>query len=680
MSRFRLGIDIGGTFTDLHAMDEASGDLYALKIPSTRTDPSDAVVAGIQALETRYGIEPTSLVYFAHGTTLGVNTLLERNGADSGVLMTEGFTDTLELRRLRLPKANDFFVPKPVPLVPRRRVRSIHERMLAHGEVLIPVDQDEVLARTRELIDDGAQTIAISFLHAHRNPTHEQLAKQWIEEAFPGTYVCTSSEVWPQQREYERTLISVINAYVGDRLRTYFHTLARRMNDIGMRCRVFSTKSNGGVMTVETAAESPVETLLSGPASGVIGAAYVGQLINDSRLVTLDMGGTSVDVSIVHDGIRYSSENTIGDFPVIMPAVDVSAVGAGGGSIAWTDAEGVLKVGPESAGADPGPACYGKGGQRVTVTDAYLCAGIIAPDRFLGGEMQLDPNAAEAAIDDLAGRVGLDRRGTADAVLQVTTANIFAELLPQLARRGVDSRELSIVAYGAAGPTHVFMLARDLNVRRVVVPPTPGILCALGCLVADVRADFVQSIWRTTDEMAHDELAAIFDRLNQQAHEWLQSQQVDVDNVHVLLSADMCYVGQSYEVNVPFAGTTDEPLSPELAASQFHTRYAKVYGHADETSPTRILEARLQIVGVTPKPAVRLVKDHAQVEHDGGTREVFEHGQAVTARVINRNQLKTGEHYQGPMIVEQYDTTVYVPAGFTVHVDEHFNLIGERQS
>ena len=681
MSRYRLGIDIGGTFTDLHAMDESSGELFALKIPSTRADPSDAVIAGIDALRSRFGIEPSDIRYFAHGTTLGVNTLLERNGAEGGVLMTKGFTDTLELRRLRLPKANDFFVAKPKPLVPRRRVKPIDERLLANGVVLKPIERDDVLARVRELLEDGIETLAVSFLHAHRNPIHERLAKQWIEAEFPDLYVCTSSEVWPQQREYERSLISVINAYVGGRLRSYFRALEERLTEIGMTCRVFSTKSNGGVMSVASAATSPVETLLSGPASGVIGAAYVGKLMGDSRLVTLDMGGTSVDVSIVYDGLRYSSENTIGDFPVIMPAVDVSAVGAGGGSVAWTDAEGVLKVGPESAGAQPGPACYGNGGIRPTVTDAYLCVGIIAPDKFLGGEMTLDRGAAERAIDDISTQLDLNRRQTADAILQVTTANIFAELLPQLARRGVDSRELSIMAYGAAGPTHVFMLARDLNVRRVIVPPSPGILCALGCLVADVRADFVQSIWRTTEDMDDNELEQIFADLEAQAQSWLETQAVELDQVHVLRSADMCYVGQSYEVNVSFPDTELVSLKPEHVVEWFHKQYARVYGRADSDSPARILEARVQIAGVTPKPEVRLVHN---VDHDetrqSDTREIYENGKTVQANVWSRNSLKSGETYQGPMIVEQYDTTVYVPEEFTVSVDERFNLIGERRT
>jgi N-methylhydantoinase A len=432
-------------------------------------------------------------------------------------------------------------------------------------------------------------------------------------------------------------------------------------------------------MGVASAADRPVETLLSGPASGVIGAAYIGRLIGDTRLVTIDMGGTSVDVSIVQDEIRYATENTIGDFPVIMPAVDVSAIGAGGGSIAWTDAEGVLKVGPESAGADPGPACYGRGGTRPAVTDAYLVAGIIAPDKFLGGEMTLDRQAAERAIDGIGAVLGLGRRETADAILQVTTSNIYAELLPQIARRGVEASDFSLIAYGAAGPTQTFMLARELNMRRVIVPPSPGILCALGCLVADMRADFVQSIWHEADDLADHEIQAIYARLEERARAWLDEQNVDLDQVYLLRSADACFVGQSYEVNVPFPDVPGADLTVANVVDWFHDRYAKVYGYSDTDSPTRLLEARLQIVGVTPKPEVRLVAGQEDDSDEAyATRTIFEHGKEVEAAIWRRGSLREGRTYEGPMVVEQYDTTIYIPDGFRVTVDRWANLIGEK--
>ncbi|HMN86732.1 MAG TPA: hydantoinase/oxoprolinase family protein, partial [Bauldia sp.] len=503
-------------------------------------------------------------------------------------------------------------------------------------------------------------------------------AKAWILEAFDDVYASTSAEIWPQQREYERSLLTVINSYIGKRMRTYFRTLAEKTAAVGMTCRIFSTRSNGGVTSIETAAERPFETLLSGPASGVIGAAFVGRMAGDDKLITLDMGGTSVDMAVVTGEIPYSSENTVGDFPMLLPAVDVSAIGAGGGSIAWLDAEGVLKVGPRSAGATPGPACYGRGGTEPAVTDAYLTLGICAPDGLLGGEMKLDLDKAKAAIATVAGPLGKGVRETADAILQVATSNIYAELVPQLARRGVDAAEYSLVAYGAAGPTHVFMLAREVNIRRVIVPPTPGLLCAFGCLVADLRADFVRSLWADIGDLSDRTLEETYATLEAEARKWLADQNVDLRETYIIRSADLCYVGQSFEINVVFES---DALSIAEIERWFHGRYEQVYGYADRGAPIRMLEARVQIVGVTNKPDFDSLRPTLT---DGpaliGTRTIFEQGRAFEAGVYRRSGLRPGDSFMGPAVIQQYDTTVYVPEGFRIYVDQWHNLIGERAS
>jgi N-methylhydantoinase A len=677
-ARYRLGVDIGGTFTDLLLMDEAAGRLHAIKVASTAAHPENAILTGIASLCERHGIEPADIVYFSHGTTLAVNTLLQRNGADVGVLTTKGFRDILELRRLRLSKANDLFVPRPQPLVPRRRVAEVDERLLQDGSVLKPAKRDEVVEQARRLIDAGASNIAICFLHACRHDRHEQQAKAWVEESFPGVYVCTSSEIWPQQREYERSLVSVINAYVGGRMRTYFDTLTTKTANAGMSCRIFSTKSNGGVMSVEAAAARPVETLLSGPASGVIGAAFIGRMIGDDKIITLDMGGTSVDIAVVNGEVPYSTENTVGDFPVLLPAVDVSAIGAGGGSIAWLDAESVLKVGPRSAGALPGPACYGRGGVEPTVTDAYVTLGICSPAGLLGGEMKLDKAKAEAAVECIGRRLGKDARETADAVLQVATANIYAELVPQLARRGAEAAEYSLLAYGAAGPTHVFMLAREVAVRRVIVPPTPGLLCALGCLVADLRADFLRSLWEDCANLADERVQSIYATLEGEGRAWLNSQKVDVAETYLLRSADLCYAGQSFEINVVFP---DELPTVPAIERWFHDRYELIYGYADRTAPVRLLEARVQIVGVTRKPDFGSLRPFAATARSElGRRRIYEQGREFEASIYQRASLAPGDGFRGPAVVEQYDTTVYVPEGFQISVDPWYNLVGESMS
>lgn len=672
--RYRLGVDIGGTFTDVFLFNESNGALTSLKVPSNRQDPEEAIIAGLTTLRDEHGVGPEEIAYFSHGTTLGVNTLLERDGAEIGLLVTQGFRDILELRRLRLPQANNLYAPRPVALVPRRRVAEVAERIGQDGEVIVPISRDDVIAQARSLIDMGADNIAICFMHSYRHEDHERQAKQWIEEEFPGIYVISSAELWPQQREYERSLISVINGYVGARMRRYFETLQKKTSALGVRTRIFSTKSNGGVMGLEAAGARPVETLLSGPASGVIGAAFTGRLIGDEKILTLDMGGTSVDMAVINGGVPYSNESTVGDFPILLPAVDVTAIGAGGGSVAWLDAEGVLKVGPRSAGARPGPACYGHGGTEPTVTDAYAALGIMTS--ILGGQMQLHVDKARTALATLGDRLGLTVEETADAILQVATANIYAETVPQLARRGVDAQEFSLLCYGAAGPTHSFMLARELNLRRVIVPPMPGVLCALGCLVADLRADFVRSLWHDTRDMTDAQVNDTYAQFLVEADAWLETQQVAVEEKQIIRSADMCYQGQSFELNVILP---DGPLTVAQIEGLFHDAYERVYGYADRSSPLRILEARLQVIGKTPKPDFSNLKPFSEDDRAPATeRRLHENGHDGMATVYKRASLDPGTTFDGPAIVEQYDTTIYVPEGFRVTIDQWYNLIGER--
>jgi N-methylhydantoinase A len=656
-------------------MDEGNGQTFVLKEPSSLS-PVEAVVEGIRELEERLGIRGAQIGYFAHGTTIGVNTLLQRSGARVGVLTTRGFRDVLELRRLRLPSAQDFFTPRPRSLVPRRLVQEVDERMLANGQAYRPIQRDDVLQAVEQLITQDVEAVAVCFLHAYRNAAHEQAARNWIEARWPELYVCTSAEVWAQQREYERFLISVMNAHIGSRMREYLGSLQGALAERGVTCRVFSTKSNGGVMTAANASERPVETLLSGPASGVIGSAFLGKLIGEPRLITLDIGGTSADMSVIDGEVAHSTENTVGEFPVIMPAVDVSSIGAGGGSLAWVDREGVLKVGPRSAGAVPGPACYGRGGLEPTVTDAYVVSGILNPSGFLGGTLTLRPELSHQALERLGQQIGLNAPATADAILRVTTSMLYAELLPELARRGADIRDFSLLAFGGAGPTHAFMAARELPIQRVIIPTTPGTMCALGCLVADLRADFVSTIWQDCADLSTADLRSAFASLDEQAMRWLHDQAVDVEQTYLVRSADMCYVGQSFDINVPLS----EELTLSGAVTRFHERHTAIYGHSDASAAVRLMTARVQVVGVTPKPQLGHIATDglSAAASERQSREVRENGSTVLAQVFARSALRPGDSIRGPAIIEQYDTTTYVPDGFEVGVDSWLNLIGEK--
>lgn len=675
---YRLGIDIGGTFTDLVLMDEANGQTLSFKTPSVPGDPAQAVLNGVRHLIEVESIDPAAIKFFVHGTTLGLNTLIERAGATTGLLATRGLRDLLEIGRLRLPDPTNYYVEKIAPLVARRHVREVDERLRANGAVHRPIDLAALEASARELMADGVEALAICFLHSYRDDRHERAAAEHLRRALPELYICTSAEIWPQQREYERALVTVINAYVGRRMRRYFDRLQANMAEIGMHAPVLTTKSNGGVMTAASAAEAPVETLLSGPASGAMGALQTGRIAGETRLIGFDMGGTSTDVAVIDGDVLHSTESQVGDFPVIMPAVDVSSIGAGGGSIAWLDEFGILKVGPRSAGAVPGPACYGRGGTQPTVTDAYARIGLFSPGRLLGGGMRLDLDLAERAIASVAAPLGLDAREAATAILEVTTANMFAQFMPLMARKGIDPRDFALLAYGGAGPGHAFLLAKEVGIGRVIVPTSPGTLCALGCLVTDLRRDVIRSLAPGAfANPAHIE--ENFAQLEIQAQAWLDSQDTAMVERRLLRSADMRYHGQSFDLTVPL-GPADGEGGLARLAERFYQNYRQIYGFADEAAAVEITNIRVTALGVTPKPAQQLPPVSGVARRRAtasGRHAIFEAHRTVEAEFFDRPSLAAGDWFEGPAVVEASDTTVYVPAGFRVTVDPWGNLIGE---
>ncbi|MGH9087766.1 MAG: hydantoinase/oxoprolinase family protein, partial [Acidimicrobiales bacterium] len=453
-----VGVDVGGTFTDFVVFDEAGGSLREMKVPSTTGAPAGAVVEGFRRLLAD-GTEPADIDRFSHGTTVALNALLQRSGARVGLLVTRGFRDVLQLRRLRLPGAPGFHARQPRPLVARRDIREVDGRLLHDGTEVRPLALEEAVAGAEELVEAGCEALAVCLLHAYRDPSHERRIGEAVRQRFPELHISLSSEIWPQQREYERTQVAVINAHVAPTMERYFSDLEKALGEMGVGTGVLSTKSSGGVMSAARASRRPVETLLSGPASGVVAAAELGRAAGIDALVAFDMGGTSADIGLVEPaGARISTEAAVGDFPILLPAVDVSSVGAGGGSVASVDGAGVLKVGPRSAGAMPGPACYGRGGTEPTVTDAYVVLGVLT--HLLGGQVPLDLGAAQEACARLGEGLGTDAVGAAEAVLEVATANMYARILPFLAQRGVDPRGLALLAYGGAGPTHAFRVAR----------------------------------------------------------------------------------------------------------------------------------------------------------------------------------------------------------------------------
>jgi N-methylhydantoinase A len=679
---YRIGIDIGGTFTDFCLIEEGTGRIQVLKTPSIPERPEQAILNGLTQLLDERAFAPDEISYFIHGTTLAVNTIIQRSGAATALLVTRGFRDILRIARQRIPDLFNFFTEMPAPLVPRALVFEIEERTAASGEIVTPLNEDAVARSVRAATEQGVDSIAICFLHSYRNGSNEKRAQAIVEQVAPELYTSASYHIWPQMREYERALVTVMNAYVGKKMRRYWTGLEGGIQGLGIDARILSTKSNGGVTNIREATERPVETLLSGPASGVIGAAGVGRAAGIANLITFDMGGTSADVAVIEGEARHSTESMVGDFPIIMPAVDVTSIGAGGGSIVWTDRSGVLKVGPRSAGAKPGPACYGLGGEDATVTDAYVCLGIIDPKQFLGGVVAIDPSLAERAVARIGQVLGLSTHETAESILKVATSQMYAALVPLLARKGVSYEDFALLAFGGAGPTHGFLLAREVGIGRVLVPLHPGILCAAGSMWADFKRDFVRTLHKRlragsgVEIMA--EVRADLEELTREGRSWLDEQGVPFVSSRVDWTADMRFLGQSFELTIALGPDVLDDLTGTALCRAFHAHYARIYGFTDETADLEILDVRATAVGDTPKPRLEtLARESPGQPAPERERKVFLDGRNWKARVLKRDALASGTSFDGPAIVEQYDTTVFVPPGFHVTTDRFGNLIAE---
>jgi len=490
-------------------------------------------------LQQRHGINLSDVVYFTHGTTVGVNTVVQRKGLKLALLTTENFGDVLELARLRQPQMFNLLSKRPEPLISRDMVFGIAERVTADGEIELPLEKDSVLAAARKAVASGAEGVVIALLHAYRNGDHEKQAREIISKAFPALPVVTSHEVWPIIREYERTITATISGYVQPRVAHYLGSLQQALKDAGVAAEARVTKSNGGVMSAEQGKTDCVQMILSGTASGVIGARYVAEMCGLERCMSLDIGGTTADVALVNDfRPQYGVGEFIGDFQIFIPSVSVSSIGEGGGSIAWVDPLGVLKVGPESAGSTPGPACYGRGGTRPTITDAFVACGYVGAFDLGYKSVQIDKEKARAAIRSLAEQLGKSIEQTAEAMIRIAVSGMFSKISAITTRFGADPREYALLAFGGAGPMLGCFLGRELRMDQVVVPPTPGVLSALGGLIADIKNDFIKTIYVSLEPGCMTEIAAEFEELRKRAREWLSQEQSFADSTSLIYSAD----------------------------------------------------------------------------------------------------------------------------------------------
>lgn len=679
MSRYRVGVDIGGTFTDFSVYDTQSDALLGLKTPTVPLDPVEGLVNGLRILSSERKISPADIEYFVHGTTIAVNTLIERKGAKLAMFVTRGFRDMLIIQRLSVPRPHYWHGSRPDPLISRDLVFEIDERLRADGSVHEDISEDSLRKAVAGAKAAGVAGIVICFLHSFRNDAHERRARAVVEREAPDLFVCCSSEIWPRMREYERSIVSIINAYVTPRVSGYLRKLETRLQSLGLQSAPFITQSNGGVMTAHSAGYSPAETLLSGPASGVIGAVQVSVQDGIRDFITLDIGGTSADVAFVNGGApQISQAEHIADFPVMMPVIGVSSIGAGGGSIIWLDDAGVLRLGPESAGSDPGPACYGRGSTRPALSDAFLAGGYLNPSTFAGGRLRLDDALSRKALAPVAKQLGLDLQATVEGVLNVATAMLYAEISNLAAQRGLDVREYTIVAFGGAGALMACRLAEELGIGRVLVPLQPGTLCAMGALSADVARSFIKTIIKPLVE-AKGEIAESYRYLEREAATWVKSEVPQLDSLTVQLSADMRYVGQSFEVDVPLDTAWVANGDIAAIASTFHEVHRKVYAHADPSVPVEIVDMRLMISGAMPKPRyAELRPANGAAAPQPAKRSIVIDGKAEEVPVWQRGDLHRDFRLEGPCIVDQEDTTVLVLPEWTGTVYPSGNLHLER--
>jgi N-methylhydantoinase A len=676
---YRVGVDIGGTFIDFCVFDEATQELVTLKVLTTPGQPGAELIAGMERLEREHGVDPKAVTRFIHGTTVGVNTVIQRRGARLALFTTENFVDVLEVARLRMPESYSLFSTRPPPLVPRDRVFGVTERMRADGSVATPLDEASVSAAIAAARDKGVEGILVSLLHGWRNPAHEQAVAAIVRREAPELFVFMSSDIWPVIREYERSTTTVINGYIHPRVSAYLGSLQDALAAKGVPAVPLVTKSNGGVMSAEAGKTACVNMVLSGTASGVMGGAFVAERCGLRDVITLDIGGTSADVAVIIDGApQYGMGEKIGEFPLYVPSVSVTSIGDGGGSIAWVDAFGVLKVGPESAGSDPGPACYGQGGTEPTLTDAFAVCGFLGHHALAYGSVAMDVERARTAIGGLAERLGRDPVETAEAVIEVAVARMYMEINKLAARYGIDIRDFALLTFGGAGPMAGCFLGRELGMRRIVVPPAPGVTSALGGLIADLKNDFIRTVFLDADADAAGSVRDHFAALADEARRWLQGEQGHTGAQTLHYVADMRYAGQSFEIDVPLDSAWAEAGDMDAITGAFHDRHEAVYDFCDRKAAVQILNLRLVIVGETPKPALKMLPERPGPADPVATIPVHFDGAEHQAPLFERESLLAGQTFTGPAVIAQADSTTCVPGGFTGRVDAWGNVILER--
>jgi N-methylhydantoinase A len=679
---WRVGVDSGGTFTDICLFEDVSGRVEVWKVSSTPDDPSRGIAEGVEQGVGRIGAVAADVAYFGHGTTVGTNALIQHRGVKTGLITTAGFRDLLEIGRQKRPDLYDLQAEKAPVLVARDLRLEVPERVRHDGTIETALDEQAVRDAVRTLKAAGVEAVAICFLYGFVRPEHEDAARRIVAAEFPEAFACTSHEVAPEFREYERMSTAVVNAYLGPVMGRYISRLAERLTALGLTAAPHLTQSNGGVIGFEQAARLPVRTVLSGPSTGVVAAQEVGRMIGLPDLITFDMGGTSTDVALLQGGAcRLTNEAIVHGYPIKAPMLDIHTVGAGGGSIAYVDSGGLLKVGPRSCGAFPGPVCYDKGNTEAAVTDANVVLQTLNPTHLLGGRMAVRQDLARAAIARLADQLGMGVMETAQGIISVVTANMARAIRVVSVQRGHDPRDYTLAAFGGAGPLHAARLAKELDISRILVPRNPGILCAMGLLLTDLRADFATTRLMTLGRAITPAMEDAFRTLRADADAWFEGEGIAAGSQKITRTVDMRYAGQNYELPISLPDGPVTPASLDHLAEGFAEAHRRMYGFVAEGEAVQLVTFRIEAAGLVRKARFQ---PQAEAGPDAsaaitGRRDMWlpEAGGFVSCPVYDRERLQAGNRIAGPAIVEQMDTTTIVLPGMVAVVEPYMNLILE---
>ena len=687
-----IGVDTGGTFTDFVALNRLTGEIRTTKVPSTPSDPSQAVLAGLLQLGTESGVIAEEVSFLAHGTTVSTNAVIQRAGANAGLLITRG-TNAVYLGRMSRSLSGSERLnpnyPKPLPLIPLRLTREIGERIAFDGTVVKPLEEDDVLSGVQDLVENyGVESIAVCYLFSFMNPAHERRTGEIIAKHFPRLRVSLSSHVMPVIREYRRLSTTVLDAFVGPILEGYLGRLGKGLRGAGVGTRqVFIMQSNGGLMNIDVAKSSPVQTLLSGPAAGVISGAYLGDLTGHRNIVTFDVGGTSTDIATIIEGtVTETMEGSVAGHDAAVLMNEISTIGAGGGTIARVGADGRLRLGPDSAGARPGPACYDLGGTEPTVTDADFVLGYLDPNSFLGGRFQTKPELARLAIEQrVAAPLSLSVTEAAFSIVRIANSTMESELRLNLMARGLDPRKFTMVAIGGAGPIHGAMVAKSIGIGTVIVPPFPGLGSAMGLLLTDIKHRYIRSLVRLMKDFTRGEIVANFDYLKQRARVEAEAEGTAWERIELQCSLDLRYVGQGYELTIPCGEGAPDDKALAMIRRNFDEVHNQVYGHAAPEKEVEIVNFRISSVAPLPKlhlpGSAPRASGNADQALTGRRQAWFEDaGRYVETPVYDRALLTAGDAVAGPAIVEQTDSTAVIFPRQIATIDERRNLIISNRS